>query len=71
MDMDQPEKAKMYFNFAIEYYPQSADAYNSLADFYEAQGDIANAIKYVNKAFELSGKDLYKTRIEELKEKNN
>jgi len=70
MDMQQTEKAKMYFELAIEYYPESANACDSMADYYEAKGDFTNAIKYVNKAFELSGNDSYKNRIEELKEKN-
>ena len=70
MDMQQAEKAKMYFELAIEYYPESANACDSMADYYEAQGDFTNAIKYVNKAFELSGNDYYKNRIEELKDKN-
>lgn len=71
MDMQQSEKAKMYFELAIEYYPQSANAYDSMADYYEAQNDYVNALKYLNKAFELSGNDYYKKRIEELKKKNN
>jgi len=71
MDMQQLEKTKMYFDLAIEYYPQSANAYDSMADYYEAQNNYANAIKYVTKAFELSGDDYHKKRMEELKEKNN
>lgn len=71
IDMQQTEKAKMYFELAIEYYPESANACDSMADFYEAQGDFTNAIKYVNKAFALSSSDYYKNRIEELKEKIN
>ena len=67
MDMQRPEKAKMYFELAIEFYPESANAYDSMADYYEAQGDFANAIKYVTQAFELSGNDFYKKRIEKLK----
>lgn len=69
MDMQQPEKAKMYFELAIEYYPESANAYDSMADYYEAQDDFTNAIKYVTKAFELNGNDFYKKRIEGLKVK--
>lgn len=71
MDMQQLEKAKMYFELAIEYYPESANAFDSMANYYEAEGDFTNAIKYVNKAFELSGRDYYKKRIKELKEKIN
>ncbi|WP_243472300.1 alpha/beta hydrolase-fold protein [Winogradskyella sp. MH6] len=71
MDMQQPEKAKMYFELAMEYYPKSTNAYDSMAEYYEAQGDFANAIKYVTKAFELSDNDYYKKRIEGLKVKKN
>ena len=70
MDMHQPEKAKMYFELAIEYYPKSANAYDSMADYYEAQNDYINALKFVNKAYELSGSSYHKKRIEGLKEKN-
>ncbi|WP_340152392.1 alpha/beta hydrolase-fold protein [uncultured Marivirga sp.] len=69
MDMQQAEKAKMYFELAIEYYPKSANAYDSMADYYEAQNDISNALKYVQKADEISDNDHYKKRIEELKRK--
>jgi len=69
MDMQQPEKTKMYFELAIDYYPESANTYDSMADYYEAQGDFANAIKYVTKAFEISSDKLYRKRIEELKRK--
>ncbi|MDA3942867.1 MAG: alpha/beta hydrolase-fold protein [Bacteroidetes bacterium] len=71
MDMQQLEKAKMYFELAIEYYPESANAFDSMADYYERNGDFTNAIKYVNKAFEINGSDYYKQRIEGLIEKNN
>lgn len=69
MDMQQAEKAKMYFELTIEYYPQSANAYDSMADYYEAKDDYSNALKYVTKAFELSGNEYYKQRIESLKAK--
>ena len=71
MDMQQPEKAKMYFEFAIEFYPESANAYDSMADYYEEQGDFTNAIKYVTKAYELNGNEYFKKRIEGLKAKKN
>lgn len=71
MDMQQPEKARMYFEFAIAYYPKSANAYDSMADYYETQSDFVNALKYVNKAFELNDNDYYKKRMEDLRRKNN
>jgi predicted alpha/beta superfamily hydrolase len=67
MDMQQPKKAKMYFELAIEYYPKSANAYDSMADYYETQNDIANAISFVQKAAELNDAEYYKNRIQELK----
>ncbi|MBK8489320.1 MAG: prolyl oligopeptidase family serine peptidase [Saprospirales bacterium] len=70
MDMQQPEKAKMYFEFAIAYYPESANAYDSMADYYEMQHDKANALKFVTKAYEISGSEYHKERIDRLNEKN-
>ncbi len=71
MDMNQIEKARMYFELAIKYYPESANAYDSMADFLEAQGDISNAIKSVQKAFEISRDDVYKERINKLQKIKN
>jgi hypothetical protein len=42
-----------------------------MADYYERNGDNDNAIKFVTKAYKISGDDSYKERIEELKEKIN
>ncbi len=69
MEMNQPEKAKMYFELAIAYYPESANAYDSFSEYYESQEDYDNAIKLGRKAFEISGSDYHKKRIETLKAK--
>ena len=69
LDMEQPEKSKMFFEFGIEFYPNSPNAYDSMADYYERTGDKATAIKYVTKAYELNGDSYYKDRIEALKKK--
>ena len=69
MDMDQPGKAKMYFELAIEYYPESANACNSMADYYEAADDIPSALRYVQKASELSDDPYFKNRLQSLKTK--
>jgi len=69
MDMDQMERAKMYFELTIEYYPNSPNSYDSMADYYERNGDNENALKFVAKAYEISGDDSYKDRIEALKKK--
>ncbi len=70
MDMQQPEKAKMYFELTIEYYPNSPNAYDSMADYYESQNDYINAIKYVSKAYNLSGNKSYKERLIKLQTEN-
>ena len=36
LEMGQPEKAFMFFKMNINYYPKSASAQNSMADYYEA-----------------------------------
>lgn len=69
LDMKQPEKSKMFFEFDIEFYPNSPNAYDSMADYYERNGDEATAIKFVAKAYEISGNDSYKERIKALKKK--
>ncbi len=68
LDMDLPERSLAFFLLGIEYYPSSANAYDSLADYYLAQNDNENALKYVLKAFELSGSDYHKERMEKLEE---
>ncbi len=69
MQMGQPKKAFMFFDMNIKYNPKNATAYESMADYYESENDKENALKYLNKAFELSGKDYYKERIEALNKK--
>ena len=69
MDMNQHEKAKMYFELAIEFYPKSPNTYDSMADYYERNEDYDNALKFVTKAYEINANDYYKKRIEELREK--
>ena len=69
MDMGKPDKALMYFQLNTEYYPNDANAFDSLAEYYEAQNDIENALINVTKAYELSGSDFHKKRVEDLKAK--
>jgi predicted alpha/beta superfamily hydrolase len=69
MQMGQPEKAFMFFEMNIKQNPKNANAYDSMAEYYESQNDEENALRYLNKAFELSGNDYYKERIKALKKK--
>ena len=61
----------MYFELAIKYYPNSANVYASMADYYEKNKDYKNALHFVTKAFKISGEENYKQRIKGLKEKIN
>ena len=69
MQMGQPKKAFMFFEMNIRYNPTSANANDSMAEYYEFQNDKENALKYLNKAYEISGDDYYKERIEALNKK--
>ena len=70
LQMGQPEKALMFFKSAIDYFPMNANVYDSMADYYETKNDYTNALKYVTKAFELSGESRYQDRMKELEKKN-
>ena len=69
LDMGKPEKSLMFFELNTEYYPENANAYDSLADYYVSQNDNKNALINVTKAYELSGSDYHKKRMEEYAEK--
>jgi predicted alpha/beta superfamily hydrolase len=67
MEMEQPEKAKMYFELAVEYYPNSANANDSMAEYYEGINDFDNALKFITKAYKINPSDYFKKRMESLK----
>ena len=69
MEMNALDKARMYFEFAIQYFPDSVNAYDSMAEYYESQDDSQYAIKYLEKAYELSGNKQYQVRINAQKNK--
>ena len=69
MQMGAPKKAKLFFEMGVKYYPKSANAFDSLAEYYEAQEDYPNAIKNMKRAFELSKNDTHKERLEKLQAK--
>ncbi len=69
MQFGQMKKSYAFFNMAIKYYPKSANAHDSMADYYIAQDDVKNAIKELIIAYEISGLDLYKHKIEKLRSK--
>ena len=69
LQMGQVVKSEVFFKMGIEYYPGSPNAYDSMADYYESQGDYANALANVTKAFELSGDEYYAERMKKIEKK--
>lgn len=71
MQMGAPKKAELFFQKAIAYYPKSANAYDSLAEFYESENNYSEALTYITKAYEISNSDFHKKRMDDIKSKNN
>jgi hypothetical protein len=69
MDIGQPEKALLFFKMNIDFYPKSANAYDSMVDYYERNKEYDKALKFATKAYEISNSDYYKERMEALKKK--
>lgn len=69
MQFEQFDKSYAFFKMYIDYYPNDANAHDSMADYYESQNDFSNALKSVTRAFEISQSDYHKSRMEELKNK--
>jgi predicted alpha/beta superfamily hydrolase len=67
MDMGNVDKSQMYFEAGLKYYPESANAHDSMADYYEAVGDVEKALAEVIRAQELSPSEYYQNRINKLK----
>jgi tetratricopeptide (TPR) repeat protein len=67
MDMGDLEKSELYFKSAIRFYPQSANAHDSMADYYEAVGSQEDALREVMRAQDLAPSEYYQNRINKLK----
>ncbi len=65
------ERALPFFELNIKNYPKSANAYDSMGDYYNSVSDRTNAIKYFSKSLELGGVNGTKEKVEELKKENN
>ena len=70
LQMGFPKKAKLFFEMGVKYYPDSANSFDSLAEYYESVEDYSNALKNIKIAFELSGSDTHKKRMEAIQAKN-
>ncbi|MCR9254328.1 MAG: alpha/beta hydrolase-fold protein [bacterium] len=69
LDMDQTEKSKMFFEYAIQFYPNSANVYDSMSEYFERNNDFKNALKFAKQAFEISGDPYHEERIQKFKDK--
>ena len=69
MQMGAPDRAKLFFEMGVKYYPKSANSYDSLAEYYESVEDYTNALKNIKKAFELSQSDNHKQRMKTIQSK--
>ena len=68
LDMGYPKRSLAFFLLCIEYFPLSVNAYDSLSEYYVAQNDFENALKYASTAFELSGSEYHKKKMTEYKQ---
>ena len=66
LQMDQPDKAKMYLEMAVKYFPHSANTYDSLSDYYIAIQQPKQALELVKKAAEIDDSSYYQNKIQEL-----
>ena len=66
LEMGQTNKSKAFFEMAIAYFPQSANAHDSMADYHISQNEKDEAVNNLKKAYELSDNEHYLTKIEEI-----
>ena len=69
LQMESPEKAKLFFEMGVKYYPKSANAYDSLSEYYESVGDFKNALVNIKKAYSLSKSESHKQRLKTIQSK--
>ena len=69
LEMGQPKKSEAFFKLNVEYYPKSANAFDSLAEFYANQKEYSKAIKNITKAYQLSKSDAHLKKLNEYKAK--
>ncbi len=62
-----PDKAYALFNLNIQNYPNSANVFDSMGDYYLSQSDTSNAIEHFTKALEIGSSPISKEKLEDLK----
>ena len=63
----ESERALAFFNLNLKNYPESANAYDSMGDYYVSKSDSDNAIKCFSKSIELGGVPGTKEKLAKLK----
>lgn len=69
MRLKKWEKAELFFKMNIDNYPQDANGFDSMGDFYEARGNIKKAIENFTKALTLGNDAETRRKLEKLKTK--
>ena len=70
MELKKWNKAEAFFKMNIENYPQDANCYDSMGDFYQATGNIKQAIENYTKALTLGNDTDTRQKLEYLKKRN-
>lgn len=66
---NEMDNAFRLFDLNIRNYPNSYNAYDSMGDYYMAENDKENAIKFFSKALELKEVPATRNKLEGLKDK--
>ena len=69
LDSKQFKKAERFFQYNIDNYPESYNAYDSMGDYFEAIGDKLNAISNFQKALSIKENADTKKKLKELQGK--
>ncbi|MFP3548516.1 tetratricopeptide repeat protein, partial [Rhizobium sp. SIMBA_035] len=70
MGLKKWDKAETFFKMNTDNYPQDANSFDSMGDFYEARGDIKKAIENFTKALTLGNDTETRRKLDKLKGKN-
>jgi tetratricopeptide (TPR) repeat protein len=62
----KPEFAYALFDLNLRNYPQSANVFDSMGDYYLAQSDTLKAIEHFNKAFDMGESPFTKEKLDAL-----
>ncbi len=67
LEMGQTEKSLAFFELAVKYYPQSANAYSALAEFHASQKDYFKALENATKAYNIDKSEALSKKITDYK----